>query len=186
MVTSKTQLRGLPMSSANARYICQPEDEAVTTETQQSVVRFKSSPSFSKKIWESIQEKSAPDDNGGISKFIPDRYSEISYLMHTLKAQCHSDNWDGEGSSAIDADSVSAAWHFLLLKLPESLPLPTVWCDPSGRVTAEWFIGTASFAVTFKPDRTFLFAGYNAKENEVFFNTSSDAKVVAGMNRLLS
>lgn len=106
------------------------------------------------------------------SNIYPQRYSEVKALMNDLHVKCSKENWDGEGASPVNQKSHDLAFFFLL-HLPKEIPLPEVWCEPTGRVVAEWFSKRASVAVAFKDNRDFVVVGYNQFKNEIYEKTDS-------------
>jgi hypothetical protein len=95
----------------------------------------------------------------------PTRYVEIKEIIEEIKLECAEDDWDGEGSLAVDPLSAEVAFQYLSLYLTRSFPLPYISCDPSGRVTAEWHdLGKhALAAIAFKPEKEYLIVGYSKR-----------------------
>lgn len=71
-----------------------------------------------------------------------DPVSELAELME----QCMSDDWDGQGASAIPSSAFREALLILCL-LPSSIPVPSVLPEPTGSIAFEWYRD---------PDRVFI------------------------------
>ncbi len=119
------------------------------------------------------------------SSVLPARYSEIMALMNDLETECGEKDWDGMGALPINRESLSRAVYFLLMHLPDDIPLPDIGCEPSGRVSAEWFGKHCNAAMAFKADKTFLIGEYNKTRPDVFLKTADAEEAVKIIRALL-
>lgn len=60
--------------------------------------------------------------------------------------ECREENWDGQGASAVDAQSYLAARRFIQ-SLPHGIPDPTLSADRDGCVTFEWYVSPHKLAL---------------------------------------
>jgi hypothetical protein len=109
--------------------------------------------------------------------------AEIVQLMN----ECAEDNWDGDGSKAIDILSAATAVH-IINGLPLNTPLPEVGLDPDGEVSLEWHLRPRyALSVSVGRDGTLSFAGLFGENRLRGVEVSSDGfppTIVAALHRL--
>ena len=100
----------------------------------------------------------------------PTRLAEITALMDQLAEDSGQDDWDGEGALALKQDSLERC-KWALFNLREELPLPSLWCEPIGRINACWENGIANLNIAFCADREFLVVGMDSSGRDIVKRT---------------
>jgi len=111
---------------------------------------------------------------------LPPRYSEIRALFDDLV----DDSEEMYGASfSINAISCRKATQFLSY-LPSDIPLPEVWCEPSGIVIANWLRSKSSAAIAFE-EADYGVVGYNSQEKDFIKKITHSSRVLDYVRFLL-
>ncbi len=95
----------------------------------------------------------------GASPSVSDTGSHLLEAILATAQEAGHDNWDGEGSAAVDAAAADYAMQFVRA-LPGDVPLPTVWADADGDIAFDWQQSVEQlFSVRVARDGTLNFAG---------------------------
>ncbi len=96
-----------------------------------------------------------------VQQYVSARYTDLKNSIEEVMRECAEDDWDEEGSLAVNKDSVEFALQYFSTFIEGSLP--HISCDPFGCVMAEWYGNAALAAIAFQTDKVYHVLGYNKK-----------------------
>lgn len=74
---------------------------------------------------------------------------EVISELFAVADECSTENWDGEGASAMEPWAVQTAERFIRV-LPDGLPMPEITPEPDGSVGLDWSLAPSRvFSVSF-------------------------------------
>lgn len=94
------------------------------------------------------------------------RKQKIRQIINETLLEHKDNDWDGYGANPVNIKSLDYADKFLR-SLSIEVPLPSLGCEPSGRVGIEWVIDKMRLSVGFNYDGTISYAGIN-REGKIF------------------
>jgi hypothetical protein len=96
-----------------------------------------------------------------VKSYVSARYTDLKNSIEEVMRECAEDDWDEEGSLAVNKDSVEFALQYFSIFIEGELP--HISCDPFGCIIAEWYGNAALAAIAFQTDKVYHVLGYNKK-----------------------
>jgi len=97
-----------------------------------------------------------------VQQYVSARYTDLKNSIEEVMRECAEDDWDGEGSVAVNRDSAEFALEYFSTFIEGVLP-HNISCDPFGCIMAEWYGNAALAAIAFQTDKVYHVFGYNKK-----------------------
>jgi hypothetical protein len=96
-----------------------------------------------------------------VQQYVSARYTDLKNSIEEVMRECAEDDWDEEGSLAVNKNSVEFALQYFSIFIEGELP--HISCDPFGCIIAEWYGNAALAAIAFQTDKVYHVLGYNKK-----------------------
>jgi hypothetical protein len=96
------------------------------------------------------------------------RLRELISRVFEIRDSCSTQDWDGEGATAIPSAAAIEIDRFLR-GLPSTIPAPEIDPAPNGSITMEWYFGqNRSLVLAFRGNGSIIYSGLFGAGNEEY------------------